>query len=1286
MKKIYKKMTLLCCMAVLALSSGVFAQADCSTAVDVSAEGAFNTGAVTGAYDVTVASCMQSAPDAMNWFSYTATADGELTVSSVGSGVDTQCAAATGACGSLTEVACSEDFNPAYESEMSFPVTTGETYSIVWGNGWGGAAASFSVAFTAAVAGEGCTVASACNFDPAATVEDGSCIYAAPGFDCNGDCLVGVAVVYAAGGFAGENSFTINDCDGNVLASMASGAIGFNSCVVLPAIYTVILTDSYGDTWNGGTLTVDGVVYDQPATAGAGTATSDTYQVGSCPVYGCTDVTAANYDVTATVNATSSTDPTDPCTYGIPGCTDATACNFDAGATANDGSCTYAAAGFDCNGDCLVGSPVVITLTDSYGDTWNGGTLTVGGVVYDQPTTAAAGTVTSDTYNACLDLSGCLIAEYNTGAFSGEHSWSIADDAGVVLASGVGSTVAYGTALGDGCGVLGCADAAALNYDATADSCDGLVGGTDTSCCTYPPVNDDCSGAIVVACGDVVSGSSVNSTIGNEVLALECGTAISSPGVWYTFSSTGSEEVTFSTCNFVSAGAPLDTKINVFSGSCGAYVCAGGNDDAGCPNFLSEVTVITPAAPTDYFIHVSGYGTQTGAFDLTVSCDVASCIPPINDVCASAFPVPDGTAFIDDNVCAQGNDLVPACAGFGAVDGVWYTWNSGASNALTLDFGPAVTPDAGDSAAANPSIAMFSGNCANPTELNCFNGAASESITGLNINTTYYFLVFTDADVDQGQFDLTLTGGVAGCATVGACNYDASATVDDGSCDLSCLGCTDPLALNYDAAALADDGSCVVPSCDPIVSTEAAICYDSSGNETYNFTENTPGEGVSVLFNAGTVEAGWDVISVFDDLGVQLNTQIDGDLTGLIFTSAGALSINIVSDASVSCASGSQTEISLTVYCGALEVVGCFDPLATNYDAAANSGDQVALCQYLGCTDVLACNYEALAITDDGSCCLTNCVTVTISDTFGDGGASVTIFDDLGNTVASLVHVAGAETVGTFCIADACADVVVSVDAFPGESGVLITDQNGELLNFATGSISGGSTTTITVGAAVGCVVSGCNDATALNYNAAANADCLDVFGGTDVSCCIYPVANNDCDGAIALAAGVEAAWDTNNTDDSGNNCSPTLTNDVWYTYTPTCDLEVTVTSSSNQGGQVAIWEGDCSALTLVECGPNEGFIATTISAVLTAGVTYSIQTGSNADFGPLSTGTILLEEGLCRGCTYISSPDYSAAAGIDDGSCTFEDCSCPGDFTGDGFINVSDLGGFLGAFGEACE
>ena len=33
---------------------------------------------------------------------------------------------------------------------------------------------------------------------------------------------------------------------------------------------------------------------------------------------------------------------------------------------------------------------VTLTMTDSYGDGWNGGTLTINGVTYDQPTTGPA--------------------------------------------------------------------------------------------------------------------------------------------------------------------------------------------------------------------------------------------------------------------------------------------------------------------------------------------------------------------------------------------------------------------------------------------------------------------------------------------------------------------------------------------------------------------------------------------------------------------------------------------------------------------------------------------------------------------------------------------------------------------------------------------------------------------------------------------------------------------------------------------------------------------------------
>ena len=59
----------------------------------------------------------------------------------------------------------------------------------------------------------------------------------------------------------------------------------------------------------------------------------------------------------------------------VPGCTDATACNYDASADTDDGSCTYAAPGFDCAGNCLSGDQLTLTLYDSYGD--GGGSITV---------------------------------------------------------------------------------------------------------------------------------------------------------------------------------------------------------------------------------------------------------------------------------------------------------------------------------------------------------------------------------------------------------------------------------------------------------------------------------------------------------------------------------------------------------------------------------------------------------------------------------------------------------------------------------------------------------------------------------------------------------------------------------------------------------------------------------------------------------------------------------------------------------------------------------------------
>ena len=98
------------------------------------------------------------------------------------------------------------------------------------------------------------------------------------------------------------------------------------------------------------------------------------------------------------------------------------------------------------------------------------------------------------------------------------------------------------------------------------------------------------------------------------------------------------------------------------------------------------------------------------------------------------------------------------------------------------------------------------------------------------------------SDPDGGEIATTVSDcysageGIPGCTDSTACNYDAAATVDDGSCwspedngfcdcyghieddcgvcggdGTTCVGCTDMAAINYDPYATIDDTSCVSP-------------------------------------------------------------------------------------------------------------------------------------------------------------------------------------------------------------------------------------------------------------------------------------------------------------------------------------------------------------------------------------------------------------------------------------------------------------------------------------------
>ncbi len=137
-----------------------------------------------------------------------------------------------------------------------------------------------------------------------------------------------------------------------------------------------------------------------------------------------------------------------------------------------------------------------------------------------------------------------------------------------------------------------------------------------TVACPPPPPNDNCVDAIPVSCGSVVTGSTTQAT--NET-GLPCGSA--NKGVWYSLTLPTSGIISINTCT----GTNYDSWLSIYSGTCGALTCIGTNDDF-C-GLQSQVT--TPPLPAGtYLILVSGYGTTSGNFTLTINCTLCPA-PPV---------------------------------------------------------------------------------------------------------------------------------------------------------------------------------------------------------------------------------------------------------------------------------------------------------------------------------------------------------------------------------------------------------------------------------------------------------------------------------------------------------------------------------------------------------------------------------------------------------------------------------------------------------------------------------
>ncbi len=216
-----------------------------------------------------------------------------------------------------------------------------------------------------------------------------------------------------------------------------------------------------------------------------------------------------------------------------------------------------------------------------------------------------------------------------------------------------------------------------------------------------PPPNDDCEDAIPLAVPSTTEGTTFLAS--PDATPVPCGTSVDGPGVWYSVIGTGTT-ITATTCTDFFG---FDTKLHVFckcagggglsncctpngglgcddddceaivcgadpfccdtawdgicageaaslcgdlcaGGGGGGVQCVTGNDDncvGGADPFLSTVSWCSELG-CEYLIFVSGFGGQTGPFDLVITEDGQSCTPLVE-----CCPAPTGACCFDCGFC-----------------------------------------------------------------------------------------------------------------------------------------------------------------------------------------------------------------------------------------------------------------------------------------------------------------------------------------------------------------------------------------------------------------------------------------------------------------------------------------------------------------------------------------------------------------------------------------------------------------------------------------------------------
>ncbi|HBS19553.1 MAG TPA: hypothetical protein DEA66_01795 [Flavobacteriales bacterium] len=400
-----------------------------------------------------------------------------------------------------------------------------------------------------------------------------------------------------------------------------------------------------------------------------------------------------------------------------------------------------------------------------------------------------------------------------------------------------------------------------------------------------------------------------------------------------------------------------------------------------------------------------------------------------------------------------------------------------------------------------------------------------------------------------------------GCTDATACNYDADATLDDGSCDFDCTGCTDPTACNYDPTATQDDGSCAVNDDCGVCGGDNSTCGGCIDSAACNYD-------VSAVFDDGTCDfscygctnpeaCNYDPSATLDDGFCELPDPVEGCPTC-------DYPLNIVETGLVASAAGTPALTGASGTLISLDVTLNFSNSAGGQSWPADMMVEIGLpdgnCYAIGgynltsaCTDLG--NYQvvwpaAWQTTTSGT--YTATVDLAGAGLTGTGPWSFTLVN--GWITSSGVDYDATLTLNGLCTSDET-DISGCTDASACNYNPQATTDDGSC-DFAS--------------------CSGCTDATACNYNPESTEDdgsCefTSCAGCTDVNACNYDAGATIDDGScLELDACGVCGGDNSTcsgcTDPEADNYDPNaLVDDGSCVFAPTCPEDL------NNDGQITV-------------------------------------------------------------------------------------------------------------------